>query len=165
MWELDHKEGWVQKNWCIWAVVLEKTLENPLDGKEIPSVHPKGNQSWIFIGRTDDEAEAPILWPPDAKNQLMGKDSDAGKDWRPNEKGVTEEETVRWYHWLSGYESEQTLGDSEGQGRLESCRPWGCKESDMNSNWTATITTMSTNQLGPWLTPSKNLILFLITGF
>ena len=91
MWELDHKESWGLKNWCFWTVVLEKTLESPLDCKEIQPVNPKGNQSWIFIGRTDAEAEAPILWPPDAKNWLTGKDPDAGKDWKPEEKGTTED--------------------------------------------------------------------------
>ena len=96
MWELDYKESWMLKNWCFWTVVLEKTLESPLDCKEIPPVHPKGNQCWIFIGRTDAEAEAPILWPPDGKNWLIRKDSDAGKDWRQEEKGMTEDETVGW---------------------------------------------------------------------
>ena len=95
MWELDHKENWAPKNWCYWTVVLEKTLESPLDCKEIQPVHPKGNQPWIFTGRTDTEAEAPILWPPDAKSQLIGKDPDAGKDWRQKEKRVAENEMVR----------------------------------------------------------------------
>ena len=94
MWELDHKESWAQKNWCFWTVVLEKTLESPLDYKEIQSVHPKGNQSWIFIGRTDAEAKTPVLWPPDVKNCLIGKDPDGGKDWRQEEKGMTEDELV-----------------------------------------------------------------------
>ena len=101
MWELDYKESWGPKNWCFWTVVLEKTLESPLDCKEIQSIHSKGNQSWIFIGRTDAEAETPILWPCDAKNQLVWKDPDAGKDWRL-EKGMTEDEMVGWYHWLNG---------------------------------------------------------------
>ena len=100
MWELDCKESWVLKNWCLWTVVLEKTLESPLDCKEMQSVHPKGNQSWIFIVRTDAEADAPILWPLDAKNWLIGKDPDAGKDWRQEEKGTTEDEMVGWHHWL-----------------------------------------------------------------
>ena len=98
MWELDYKESWVQKNWCFWTVVLEKTLESPLDCKEIQPVHPKGNQSWIFIGRTDAEAETTILWPPDAKNWLTGKYPDAGKDWKREKKGMTEEEMVGWHH-------------------------------------------------------------------
>ena len=131
LWELDHKEGWEPKDWYFWAVTLEKTLESPLDCKEIKPVNPKGNQPWIFIGRTDAEAEAPILWPPDAKSQLIGKDPDAGKDWGQEEvKRVTENEMVRWHHKLSGHEFEQTPGDSEGQGRLVCCSPWGCKESD-----------------------------------
>ena len=118
MWDLDHKEGWVVKNWCLRTVVLEKTLESPLDCKEIKLVNPDGNQPWIFIGRTDAEAKAPILWPPDAKNQLIGKDPDDGKDWGQEEKRVTEDETVGWHHWLNGHEFEQTPGDSEGQGSL-----------------------------------------------
>ena len=99
MWELDYKESWAQKNWCFWTVVLEKTLESPLDCKEIQSVHPKGNQSWVFIGRTDVEAETPIFWPPDAKSWLIWKDPDVEKYWR-QEKGTTEDEMVRWHHWL-----------------------------------------------------------------
>ena len=106
-WELDHKEGWVLKNWCFQIVLLEKTLESPLDSK-IKPVNPKGNQPWIFTGRTDAEAEAPVLWPPDAKSQLNGKDPDAGKDWRQEDKGMTEDEVVGWHHWLNGHESEQT---------------------------------------------------------
>ena len=131
MWELDHKEGWVPKNWCFWTVVLEKTLESPLDCKEIQPVHPKGNQSWIFIGKTDADADAPIFWPPDIKNWLIRKDPDAGKDWRQEEKGVTEDKMVVWYHQLNGHEFEQTLGDSEGQGSLACCSQWGRKELDM----------------------------------
>ena len=104
MWELDYKESWVQKKWCLWTVVLKKTLESPLDCKEIQPVHPKGNQSWIFIGRTDVEAETPTLWPPDAKNWLIGKDPDAGKDWRQQEKGMTEDEMVEWHQQLNGHD-------------------------------------------------------------
>ena len=128
VWELDHKEGWVPKNWCFPPVVLDKTLENPLDSKEIRPINSKGNQSWIFIGRTDVEAEAPILWPPHAKNWLTGKDCDAGKDWRQEKKEVTEDEMVGWHHWLSGHEFEQALGDSEGQGSPVCCTSWGHKE-------------------------------------
>ena len=131
MWELDYKESWVPKNWCFPTVVLEKTHDSPLDCKEIQPVNPKGNQAWIFIGRTDAGAEAPILWPPDAKSQLIGKDSDAGKDWGQEEKGVTEDEMVGWHHWLKGHEFVQTLGDSEEQWSLVCCSPWGHKESDM----------------------------------
>ena len=116
MWELDHKEGWGPKNWCYRTVVLEKTLESPLDSKEIKPVNPKGNQSWIFIGRTDAEVESPILWSPDGKSQLTGKDSDAGKDWGQEEKGLTEDEMVGWHHWLNGHEFEQTPRDSEEHG-------------------------------------------------
>ena len=106
MWELGYKESWVLKNWCFWTVVLEKTLKSPLDSKEIQSVHPKGNQSWIFIERTDAEAETPILWPPDAKNWFIWKDPDAGKDWRWEKKGMTEDKMVGWHHRLNGHESE-----------------------------------------------------------
>ena len=106
MWELDYKESWKPKNWCFWSVLLEKTLESPLDSKEIQSVHPKGNQSWIFIVKTDAEAEAPILWPPDAKNWLIWKVPDAGNDWRREEKGTTEDEMIGWHHWLNGHEFE-----------------------------------------------------------
>ena len=106
MWELDHKESWAPKNWCFWTVVLEETLESPLDCKEIQPVHLNGNQSWIFIGRTDAEVETPVLWPPDVKNRLIWKDPDAGKDWRLEEKGTTEDEMVGWHHWLNGHEFE-----------------------------------------------------------
>ena len=120
MWELDHKEGWVPKNWWFQTVVLEKTLESPLDCKEIHPVHPKGDQSWIFIGRNDVEAETPILWPPDAKNWLIGKDPDAGKDWRQEEN-----EMIEWHHWLNGHEFEQALGVGDGQGSLACYSPQG----------------------------------------
>ena len=134
MWELDHKEGWTLKNWCFW-VVLKKTLESPLDCKEIKPVNYKGNQSWIFIGRTDAKAEAPILWPLDGKSQHVGKDFDAGKDWRQEEKGTTEDEMVGWHHQLNGHEFERALGDSEGQGILVCCSPWGHKELDVTEWW------------------------------
>ena len=130
MWELGYKEDGVLKNWCIWTVVLEKTLESPVDGKKFKLVNPKGNQSWIFIGRTDAEAEAPILWPPDAKDWLIGKDPDAGKDWRQEEKGMTEDEMFGWHHRLNGHEFEQVPGVGDGQGSLACCSPWGLKESD-----------------------------------
>ena len=129
MWELDYKEGWVPKNWCFWTVVLEKTLESPLDCKEIQQVHPKGNQSWIFTGRTDAKAETPILWLTDAESRLFGKDPDTGKDWG-QKKGATEDEMVGWYHQLSGHVFKQTLGDSEGQVSLVCYSPWSCQESD-----------------------------------
>ena len=129
MWELDHKEGWVLKNWCF-LIVLEKTLESPLDCKEIKPVDPKGNQPWIFIGRIDAGAEATLLWPLDVKRRLTGKDPDAGKDWR-QEEGVAKDEMVGWHHWLNEHEFEQTPRASEGQGSLECCSPWCLKESDI----------------------------------
>ena len=115
MLESDRKESWVPKNWCFWTVVLEKTLESPLDCKEIQPVHSKRDQSWVFIGRTDAEAETPILWPPNGKNLFIGKYPGAGKDWRQEEKGTTEDEMVGWHHWLNGHEFEQVLEDGEGQ--------------------------------------------------
>ena len=128
MWELDDKESWLPKNWCFWTVVLEKTLESPLNCKKLQSVHPKGNQSWTFIGRTDVGAEAPILWPPDAKSWLTWKDHDAGKDCRWEEKGMIEDKMVGWHHQLNGHEFEQALGDGEGQRSLVCCGPWGRRE-------------------------------------
>ena len=130
-WELDHKEGWTLKNWCFWIVALEKTLESPLDCKEIKPVSPKGSQPQIFIRRTD--AEAPILWPPESKSQLVRKDPDAGKDWRQEEEGETVNEMVAWHHWLNGCEFEQILGLSGGQRSLACFSPWGEKESDSNN--------------------------------
>ena len=138
IWELDYKESWAPKNWCFCTVVLEKTLESTLDSKEIQPVHPRRNQSWIFIGRTDAIAETPIFWPPDAQNWLIGKDSDAGNDWRWEEKGTTEDEVVGWDHQLNGHEFEWALGVGDKQGSLAYCSPWGRKESDMTEqvNWT-----------------------------
>ena len=133
MWELDHKEGWAPKNWCFWTVVLEKTLESPLDCKEIKPVHPKENQSWILIRRTDVEAETPVLWPPDAKSQFIGKDPDTRKDWGQEEKGTIEDEMVGWHHWFKGHELGQTPGDEEGQESM--LQLMGGKESDM-TDWT-----------------------------
>ena len=120
MWEMDHKEGWVLKNWCFQTVTLEKTLESPLDCKEIKPVNSKGNQPWILTGRTDAEAEAPILWPPYSKSQLIGKDTDARKDWRQEDKGTIGYEMIGRHHQLNGHEFKQTQGDSEGQGSLAS---------------------------------------------
>ena len=131
MWELDHKEGWAPKNWCFQTVVLEETLENPLDSKEIKAVSPKGNQPWIFIGRTGAEAKVLVLWLLDSKSWFTGKDADAGKDWRQEEKGMTEDEKVGWHHQLNGHESEQAPGDGDGQGSLACCSPWGRRESAM----------------------------------
>ena len=136
MWELDHKEGWGPENLCFQTVVLEKTLVSPLNRKEVKPVNPKGNEPWIFMGRTDAEAEAPIFWPPDANSQLIGKDPgarkdpDAGKDWEQKEKRMTEDEIVGWHHRLSGHEFEQTLGGRAGQGSLVCCSPWVHKELD-----------------------------------
>ena len=138
MWELDYKEGWALKNWCFWTVVLEKTLESPLDCKEIQPVHPKGNQSWKFIGRSDAEAETPILWAPDAKSWLIRKDPDAGKDWRQGE-GMTDNEMAGWHHQLDGHEFEEAPGVGHGQESLVCCIPLGGKESDKTErlNWTS----------------------------
>ena len=134
IWDLDHKESWALKNWCFWTMVLEKTLESLLDSREIKPVHPKGDQSWVFIGRT----ESPILWLPDVKNWLVRKDLDAGKDWGREEKGMTEDEMVGWHHWLDRHEFEQAPGVGDGQGGLAYCSPWGHKESDVTEwlKWT-----------------------------
>ena len=131
MWELDCKESWAPKNWHFGTVMLDKTLQSPLDCKEIKPVNGKENQSWIFIERTDAEAETPILWPPDVKNWLTGKGPDAGKDWRQEKKGTTEDEMVGWCHWFYGHEFQQALG---------CCSPWGLKESDTTErlNWWGT---------------------------
>ena len=138
MQELYYKESWVSKNWCCWTVMLEKTLESLLYCMEIQPVSSKGNQSWIFIGRTDAEAETPILWPPDAKNWLTRKDPDAGKDWRQEKKGTTEDEMIAWHHWLDWHEFEQAPGVVERQGSLVCCSPWGHKELDTTErlSWT-----------------------------
>ena len=145
MWKLDYKESWVLKNWCFWTVVLEKTLESPLDCKEIQPVNPKGNLSWIFIGRTDVEAETPILRPPDAKNWLIWRDPDCGKDWRWEEKGMTEDEMVEWHHRLDGHEFEQTLGVGDGLGSLACCSPWGCR---VRHDWTEQMGELVSWKLG-----------------
>ena len=131
MWELDYKESWVLKNWYDWIVVLEKTFESPLDCKEIQSVQPKGDQSWMFIGRTDAEAETPIFWPPDMKIWVIWKDPDAGKDWRQEEKGMPEDEMAGWHHRVDAHEFQQALGVGDGQGGLACWSPWDRKESDM----------------------------------
>ena len=131
----NYKEIWVLEIWYFWTVALEKTLESPLDCKEIQPVHPKGNQSWISIGRTDAEAETPILWPPNVENWLLGKDPDTGKDWRQEKKGTTEDEMVGWHHRRDWHEFEQAPGVGDGQGGLGCCRPWGHKESD-TTDWT-----------------------------
>ena len=137
MWELDCEESWAPRNWCFWTVVLEKTLGSPLDCKEMQLVHPKGNQSWIFTGRTDAEAETPILWPPHAKNWLICKDTDAGKDWGQEEKGMTEDEMAGWHPQLNGHGFGWTLGVGDGQRGLACCSSWGHKESatTKRQNW------------------------------
>ena len=137
MWELDCEESWAPKNWCFWTVVSEKTLLSPLDCKEIQPVHPKGDQSWVFTGRTDAQAETPILWPPHVKSWVTGKDPDAGRDWGQEEKRTTEDEMAGWHHWLNAHEFGWTPGVGDGQGGLACCSPGGHKESDTTEqlNW------------------------------
>ena len=137
MWELDYKENWAPKNWCFWTVVLEKTLESPLDCKEAQPVHPKGDQSWMLFGRTDVEAKTPKVWAHDVKSWLIWKDPDAGKDWGHEEKQTTEDEMIGWHHWLNGHGFGWTPGVGDGQGGLACCS-WVCKESDTTEqlNWT-----------------------------
>ena len=138
MWELECKESWAPKHWCFWTVVLEKTPKSPLNCEEIQPIHPKGDESWVFIGRTDIAAETPILWPPDVKSWLIGKNPDAGKDWGQEEKGMTEAEMVAWHYCLNAHEFEWTPGFGDGQGGLSCCSTWGHKELDMTEqlNWT-----------------------------
>ena len=138
MWELDCEESWALKNWSFWTVVLEKTLESPLDCKEIQPVHSKGDRPWVFFGRNDAKAETPVLWPPHVKSWRIGKDSDAGRDWGQEEKGTTEDVMAGWHHWLDGCESEWTPGVGDGQRGLACCNSWGRKESDTTEqlNWT-----------------------------
>ena len=151
MWQLDCEESWARKNWIFWTVVLEKTLESPLDCKEIQPVHSKGDQSWVFTGRTDAKAEAPVLWPPHVKSRLIGKDSDAGRDWEQEEKGMTEDEMAGWHYWLNGRESGWTPGVGDGQGGLACCDSWGHKESNTTEwlNWTE----LKVNQLYIYIYP------------
>ena len=159
MWKLDHKEGWVPKNWCFWTVVLEKVLESPLDSKEIQPVYPKGNQSWVFIGRIG--AEAPILWPPDVKNRPLEKTLMLGKTEDKRRRWAAEDEMVGWHHWLNGHEFEQAPGDGEGQGGLVCCSPWGCKESDMTErlNWTEDVNCSSSTY---WLCDIESVVLMCL---
>ena len=145
MWELDYKESWALKNWWFWTVVLEKTLESPLNCKEVQPVHSEGDQPWDFFGRNDAKAETLILWPPHANSWLIGRDSDAGRDWGQEKKGTTEDEMAGWNHWVDGRESEWTLGVDDGQWGLACCDSRGRKESDMTEqlnstelNWTIT---------------------------
>ena len=149
MWELDHKEDWALKNWCFLTVVLEKTLKSPLDCKEIKPVNPKGNQSWVFIGRTNAEAEAPTLWSPDEKNWLFGQDPDAGRDRRQEEKGTTKDEMVGWHHQPPGHEFEQVLGVADGQESLTCYSPWGSQR--VEHNWATKLTDWwNVSQLASW---------------
>ena len=138
MWELDCEESWVLKNWCFWTVLLEKTLESPLDCRENQPVHSKGDQPWVFFGRTDAKAETPILWPPHAKSWLIERDPVAGRDWGQEEKETTEDEMARWHHQLDGHEFGWTPGVGDRQGGLACCDSWGLKESDTTEwmNWT-----------------------------
>ena len=167
MWELDHKESWAPKNWCFQTVMLEKmTLESPLNTKEIKTVNPKGSQSWILIGRTDAEAETPILWPPDVKNWLIGKDPDAGKDWGQEEKGTTEDEMVGWHHWLGRHEFEQAPGVGDGKGSLVCCSPLGHKMLGMTEQITeldCVIVVLLWNDYQPSF-PVEFLAIFLLTS-
>ena len=144
MWELDCEESWTPKNWCFWTVVLDKTLESPLDCKEIQPVHSKGDQSCVFFGRTDAKAETPVLWPSHAKSWLTGKDPDAGRDWGQEEKGTTEDEMAGWHHRLDGHEFEWIPGVGDGQGGLVWCDSWGRKESDTTEwlNWTELMSSL-----------------------
>ena len=147
MWELEHKEGWAPRNWCFWTVVVEKTLQSPLDSKEIKKSILKEIKPWIFIGRTGAEAEAPVFWPHDTKNWLSGKHPDAEKDWGQKEKRLAEDEMVGWLCKLNGHELEQTLGESEGQGGPVCCSSWGYKELDRLSYWTAIDTTDNNSRI------------------
>ena len=160
MWMLDNKEGRAPKNWCFQTVVLEKILESPLEGKEIKPVNLKGNLPCILFGRTCAEAEAPIFWPSDANSWLLGKDPDAGEDWRQKvQKRATEDEMVGWHHWFNGHEFEQTQGDGEGQGSLACYDSWGRKESDLTErlNWTVYRGHSSCGYVGP-LESKLNLV-------
>ena len=148
MWELNCEEIWAPKNWCFWTVVLERTLESPLDCKKIQPVHSEGDQPWDYFGRNDAKAQTPVLWLPHVKSWLIGNDSDAGRDWGHEEKGMTEDEMAGWHHWLNGCESEWTLGVDDGQGALACCDSWGHKESDTTErlNWTTIWLSNSTPQ-------------------
>ena len=158
MWELDCEEGWAPKNLCFWAVVLEKTLESPLDCKEMQPVHSKGDQPWVFFGRNDAKAETPVLWPPHAKSWLIGKDPDAGRNWGQEEKGMTEDEMAGWHHRLDGREFEWTPGVGDGQGGLACCNSWGCKESDTTEwlNWTEHTEYTHTQYFSTYLVSNKS---------
>ena len=167
MWELDHKESSPPKNWCFWTVVLEKTLESPLDCKETQPDHPEGDQSWVFIGRTDFEAETPILWTPDVKSWLIRKAPDAGKDWGQEEKGTTEDEIIGWHHQLNGHGFGWTPGVGNGQGSLAGCSSWGRR---VRHDWATELNWIihefcwySENIIIPKYNLPKNLIFLLIS--
>ena len=151
MWELDCEESWVPKNGCFWTVVLEKTLERPLDCKEIQLVHPKGDQPWVFFGRNDAQVETPILWPPDVKSWLIGKDSDAVKDWGQEEKGTTEDEMAGWHHWLDGHESEWTPGVVMDREAWHAAIHGVTKSRTRQSGWTELNWTVTTDKLSELL--------------
>ena len=156
IWELNHKEGWTPKNWCFRAVVLEKTLKSPLNSKEIKPVNPKGNQHWIFIGKTDAEAEARIPWPPDVKRWLTGKDPDAGKDWGQEEKRAAEDEMAGWHCWLNGHEFEETPGDGEGQGSWHAVLHGVAKSRTQLSDWTTILFRLLWNMFSHLTQPSSS---------
>ena len=161
MWELDCEEGWTLKNWWFSTIVLEKTLESPLDRKEIQPVHSEGDQPWDFFGRNDAKAETPVLWPPHVKSWLFGKDSDAGRDWGQEEKGTKEDEMAGWHHWLNGHESEWTPGVGDGQGGLVCCSSWGRR---VRHDWVTELNWIFQNELivsDP--TSSVIFIVFLLT--
>ena len=162
MWELDCEEGWALKTWCFWTVVLDKTPESPLDCKEIQPVHPKGDQSWVFIGRTNAEAETAILWPPHGKSWLIGKDPDAGRDWGQEEKGTTEDEMAGWHHRLDEHEFGWTPGVADGLGGMACCNSRGCKESDTTEwlNWTLPSVLLKILFLVPFPRDAINSTLF-----
>ena len=144
MWELEYKESWMHKNWCFWTVVLEKTLESPLDWKQIKPANPKGNQSWIFMGKTDAEAEAPILWPHDVKSWVIGKDPDAWKVWRQQEMEMTEDDMVGWHHWLDGHEIEQAVSAGDGQEKPGMLQPMGLQR--VGHDWSTELIEMMINK-------------------
>ena len=152
MWELDCEESWGPKNWCFWTVVLEKTLESPLDCNEVQPVHSKGDQPWVFFGRNDTKADTPVLWPPHGKSWLIGKDSDAGRDWGQEEKGMTEDEMAGWHHWLDGHELWWAPEVGDGQGGLACCDSCGCKR--VGHDWATELKWGPANSYTETLTPN-----------